>query len=288
MSRAKKSSLEIGQPVRFYHRQRELGGIVARLSGEAVFVLGDDRQSYRLPCDQLQPMARELPVPPAESPALPAPSAASLEVGEEVAFRCRERQLRGRIVRLNPKRAHVLCANDEEYAVPYRLIERLTNHSGDSAGRLAEISGLAGELLAKHGLVEWIFDFDHASRRAGSCDYRRRRITLALQFARRASAAEIQDTLLHEIAHALVGRRHNHDAVWRAKALEIGCSAERCHKVRFTPPRYIVACRHGCWRATAERRRRNVVCSECRGEIVYQTYSEARWRQGQPPGRGRT
>jgi hypothetical protein len=36
------------------------------------------------------------------------------------------------------------------------------------------------------------------------------------------------DTILHEIAHALVGARHGHDRVWRATALRIGCSGTRC------------------------------------------------------------
>ena len=37
------------------------------------------------------------------------------------------------------------------------------------------------------------------------------------------------ESLLHEIAHALVGRKHNHDAEWKAKAREIGCTGERTH-----------------------------------------------------------
>ena len=37
------------------------------------------------------------------------------------------------------------------------------------------------------------------------------------------------DTLLHEIAHALVGHKHGHDAVWRRKALQIGCNGKRCY-----------------------------------------------------------
>jgi len=32
----------------------------------------------------------------------------------------------------------------------------------------------------------------------------------------------VRDTLLHEIAHALVGTAHGHDEVWKAKCLEIG------------------------------------------------------------------
>jgi hypothetical protein len=40
------------------------------------------------------------------------------------------------------------------------------------------------------------------------------------------SQARITDLILHEIAHALVGPSHGHDVTWKAKALEIGVSAE--------------------------------------------------------------
>ena len=61
---------------------------------------------------------------------------------------------------------------------------------------------------------------------------------MAAGFAATADDAEIEDTLLHEIAHALVGRRHHHDAVWRAKAREIGCTGQRCHSVSFASTRW--------------------------------------------------
>jgi predicted SprT family Zn-dependent metalloprotease len=212
------------------------------------------------------------------------PSPDSLHPGDRVAFVCRGQRLSGRIARLNPKRARVVCGNDEEYAVPYALLSlegaaRNRTDSARSPEELAAVIRLAEELLAEHRLGGWSFDFDHAVRRAGSCHYGRRRITLSLQFARQVSEAEIRETLLHEIAHALVGPEHHHDAVWRARAKEIGASGERCHDRRFSPPRYIVQCRNGCWSATAERRRRNIVCRRCQGEILYQTYTEQRWQQ---------
>lgn len=279
------SRVRVGEAVRFVHQTRELRGVVARLAGSTVFVLGEDRQSYRVPLDRLNP-PQTLPETnissSGEEEKTPVLSPHNLSPGEHVAFTCRGRKLTGNIVRLNPRRAHVLCDNDEEYAVPYGRIERLAAGSlNDSDEELAAIKSLAARLFAKHGLSGWSFDFDHATRRAGCCDYRRKRISLALQFVRQVSEEEILDTLLHEIAHALVGKKHNHDAVWKAKAQAIGSSGERCHDSRFCPPRYIVACRNGCWTATAERRRRNVVCRECRGEIVYQTYTEQRWQEGQ-------
>jgi hypothetical protein len=36
----------------------------------------------------------------------------------------------------------------------------------------------------------------------------------------------IRDTILHEVAHALVGENHNHDEAWRAKAIELGATGE--------------------------------------------------------------
>lgn len=285
MAQEKSSRVRVGEAVRFVHQTREIRGVVARLAGSTVFVLGDDRQSYRVPLDRLNPPQAlpETNVSPSEEEAkTPMLSPHNLSPGEHVAFTCRGRRLTGNIVRLNPRRAHVLCDNDEEYAVPYGRIERLAAASlNDSDEELAAIKALAARLFAQHGLAGWSFAFDHATRRAGCCDYRRKRISLALQFARRAGEEEIRDTLLHEIAHALVGRKHHHDAVWRTKAQAIGGSGERCHDLSFSPPRYIVACRNGCWRTTAERRRRNVICRSCSGEVVYQTYTEQRWQEGQ-------
>jgi predicted SprT family Zn-dependent metalloprotease len=212
------------------------------------------------------------------------------QAGDRVSFPFRGRELQGRIARLNPKRALVVCDNDEEFRVPYALLTRLSPGSSPTpaqpdrtARELDDIARTAEELLTEHGLSGWTFAFDQGTRRAGSCQFDRRRITLSRHFARRAPEAEIRDTLLHEIAHALVGRQHHHDAVWQAAARRIGGSGRRCHDVRFTPPRYIVRCRNGCWVATAERRRRNVVCRTCHGEILYQTFTEQRWQALQQP-----
>ena len=92
---------------------------------------------------------------------------------------------------------------------------------------------------------------------------------MAAGFAATADEAEIEDTLLHEIAHALVGRRHHHDAVWQAKAREIGCSARRCHDVSFSEPALIACCVNGCFAVGRHRSRRNMRCRRCGGAVTY-------------------
>jgi predicted SprT family Zn-dependent metalloprotease len=60
--------------------------------------------------------------------------------------------------------------------------------------------------------------------------------------------AKVKDTILHEIAHALVGAGHGHNHVWKRKCIEIGAKPERCYsskEVETPKLRYYVIC-EGC------------------------------------------
>lgn len=87
---------------------------------------------------------------------------------------------------------------------------------------------------------------------------------------------QLRKTALHEYAHAaaalLTGRRHGHDAVWKAVCLRIGCAPERLsepcaaarrraeeyEKGRAGTPVWLVVCR-GCGAVSRYRRRGKVV-----------------------------
>ena len=86
---------------------------------------------------------------------------------------------------------------------------------------------LARELMAEHGLSGWTFRFDRARRRAGLCRYDRREISLSGPLTALYDDADVREVVLHEIAHALAGARHGHDAVWRATARAIGSTGRR-------------------------------------------------------------
>jgi SprT-like family len=82
----------------------------------------------------------------------------------------------------------------------------------------------AEDLLRCHGLVGWRVVIDRAKTRAGVCRFARREIGLSGPLTALHSPADVRDTILHEIAHALTGPQHKHDAVWRAEAARLGCS----------------------------------------------------------------
>jgi len=94
---------------------------------------------------------------------------------------------------------------------------------------LDDVRRMARELFDEHLDGTWTFAFDHAKRRAGNCDFRRRRITLSRYLVARYDDATNRQTLLHEIAHALAGHAAGHGPAWRRTAHAIGYTGDRTH-----------------------------------------------------------
>ena len=70
---------------------------------------------------------------------------------------------------------------------------------------LDDVRRVAEALLSTHLDASWSFAFDNAKRRAGACDYTRKRITVSRYLAARYDDETNRQTLLHEVAHALAG-----------------------------------------------------------------------------------
>src|SRR4051794_2320393 len=102
---------------------------------------------------------------------------------------------------------------------------------------------LALDLLARHGLPKWSFAFNWRKRTLGLCVYHTKTIELSVPFIECNTRAEIIDTILHEIAHALVGPKHGHDEVWKQKCLEIGAQPTRCGQAAMPEGRWQASCR---------------------------------------------
>lgn len=87
---------------------------------------------------------------------------------------------------------------------------------------------LADTLIKEHKLVNWQIQFNKSTKHLGECWHQSKVIAISIHTLQSCSAAEFHDTMLHEIAHALVGPNNGHNEIWKAKALEIGCTSNTC------------------------------------------------------------
>ena len=98
--------------------------------------------------------------------------------------------------------------------------------------KLYEIKKYALEQMEKWDLIAqgWSFVWDtRAVRRYGQCRYRSKEIGITKKLANINTIEETKDVVLHEIAHALVGRGHGHDFVWKRMCRKVGARPERCY-----------------------------------------------------------
>ena len=143
--------------------------------------------------------------------------------------------------------------------------------------RYADVCRLARDLFALHRLHGWAFTFNRGKRTMGWCLYGSRTIELSVHFVERNDMVLIRDTLLHEIAHALVGPGHGHDAVWKRKCVEIGARPERVsHEVNMPEGRWQARCGQCGLLHHRHRRPKQMkgwYCGHCgneRGQLVWQ------------------
>lgn len=80
--------------------------------------------------------------------------------------------------------------------------------------------------LLRHSLTDWRFEISKHKIFLGRC-YHWKMLIVFSSYYTHIEPEEIKDTILHEIAHALVGPNHGHDDVWKAECVKIGARPER-------------------------------------------------------------
>ena len=97
-----------------------------------------------------------------------------------------------------------------------------------SCDRYDFIRALAEHKMAEHiDLENWQFGFDSAKRRAGLCNYTNKTITISRYLVDIHTIDQSMQVVLHEVAHAMCGKREGHNKKWLATAKSIGYRAER-------------------------------------------------------------
>ncbi|MCF7917926.1 SprT-like domain-containing protein [Candidatus Gracilibacteria bacterium] len=125
---------------------------------------------------------------------------------------------------------------------------------------------IAQELLRTHGLLDWEFRFDRAKYRFGYCNYTKKIISISRILTELNTESKVRDTILHEIAHALVGKTCGHGKIWKEKSFEIGACPKRCFQskeVVLPKRKYTVRCDHCQKEYQVAKKRFRVACGDC-------------------------
>lgn len=92
--------------------------------------------------------------------------------------------------------------------------------------KLTDAARLAHELMDEFGLDDWQFRWDQAKERHGQCSRRRKVISLSAPLTSLVPFEETEDTIRHEIAHAISDGGHG--LAWRKACAQTGARPERC------------------------------------------------------------
>jgi predicted SprT family Zn-dependent metalloprotease len=109
-----------------------------------------------------------------------------------------------------------------------------------------KLIAVAAELFRLHGLDVrgWRLEFRNFANRLGCCSSQHKIIAINAYYAENNEEGVVLDTLVHEVAHALVGPVRGHDLVWKAMALKLGCIPSACGKIgiKVQPGKWQASC----------------------------------------------
>ena len=95
---------------------------------------------------------------------------------------------------------------------------------------VVKLRGVASQQLYKYKLIGWKFSLMDTGQRLGVCKSDLKYIGISEHYARNSPEENVMDTLMHEIAHALVGPGHGHGEVWKAMARKLGATPRACNR----------------------------------------------------------
>jgi hypothetical protein len=134
--------------------------------------------------------------------------------------------------------------------------------------RVEHITKFCNSVLESNGLHGWRFKLDRAKMRCGCCQYNKQIISLSRFYVANQNVPieGLQDTVLHEIGHALAGWQAGHGPEWKRVCIAIGYTnpSRMCPFPTIAQPKYIVSC--GCNESARYRYRRcaSSVCRKCK------------------------
>jgi len=120
-------------------------------------------------------------------------------------------------------------------------------------------------LVRRHLGKDWSFAMDHARTRLGCCHYEEKKITCSAYLVAYLADDEVEQVILHEIAHALVGHAAGHGKKWVRQAQALGYTGGRTIDVPEArlSARWLGRCGAGHEVLRHRRPSRTVYCGAC-------------------------
>lgn len=86
-----------------------------------------------------------------------------------------------------------------------------------------EANAFGKEMIAQHlPGSDWKLRWDRADHRAGCCNFEKGQIVLSVNAVEQYSDLQVEQLMLHEIAHVKAGPMTDHGKAWKAEARELG------------------------------------------------------------------
>jgi len=138
-----------------------------------------------------------------------------------------------------------------------------------------DVTDLFFKLIIKHQVRRqqssgfWRLEFNYSSKTLGKCVYDREVIVLSRLYMATLPDDEVEDTLRHELSHALTpGQKHN--IIWQQKAIELGAKPVSCFKGNLD---FSNEAAKTLWEVGARRPRRQArpwkaICPSCKQEFI--------------------
>lgn len=113
---------------------------------------------------------------------------------------------------------------------------------------------------------DWRFKYDSCPQRFGFCNWTRKVISLSRKLVKVNDQAQVEDTIRHEIAHALVGPHVlHHGKEWKAMAAACGAipvAKYDADVVAPVPHAWRGVCLN-CSKVIYRHRKKRVACKDC-------------------------
>lgn len=148
-----------------------------------------------------------------------------------------------------------------------------------SCDRYDYVRLMAETKMAEHlDMNEWSFEFDSAKRRAGLCNYTDQVISISRYMVDIHNMEETLQVVLHEVAHAIAGKKAGHTKKWLKVAKSIGYKNEAFtgNQIAVETAAWLGTCPKGHRHYRYRKPARNLSCAIC--STGFDARNLIRWR----------